>query len=258
MKAFTSLLSILAVPALVLTAQAAEVPQTLADFNLPTGDTQGVCFVVSPAMTKEFGSMQAAALQKLQTLDEEKIKEFVKNYNPDVLMPYMAEMWDSAEAYEAYKKQWNERKMQTQQELQGLISLKEATDGKWQIMSLLINRNTNNGSPLSLSNLKYDASKNSWSSSYGELTPSEFKATDDYVYHAQSGTDWKLEKKDTFNQINQMLRIAKSSDGNLVFISYVSTERSLISWQVLSQQAYTLLYPIPKPSVGGGSTPGSR
>ncbi len=257
MKAFTSLLSILAVPALVMTTQAAEVPQALANFNLPTGDAQGVCFLVSPAMTKEFGSMQTAALQKLQTLDEEKIKEFVKNYNPDMLMPYMAEMWESAEAYEAYKQQWNERKMQTQQELQGLITLKETTDSKWQILSLVVNRNNNNGSPLSLSNLKYDAAKNTWSSAYGELTPSEFKATDDYVYHAQSGTDWKLEKKDTFNQINQMLRISKSADGNLVFISFVSTERSLISGQVLSQQAYTLLYPIPKPSVSG-STPGSR
>lgn len=257
MKAFTSLLSILAAPAFVMTTQAAEVPQALAGFQLPKGDTQGVCFLVNPAMTEDFQAMHATALQKLQTLGEEKIKSFIESYNPDTLMPYMAEMWESAEAYEAYKKQWGERKMQTRQDIQGLISLKETEDSKWQLISLVVNRNNNSGSPLSLSNLKYDAGKNTWTSSYGELTPTEFKVTDDYVYHAQNGTDWKLEKKDSFSQINQMLRIAKSADGNAVFISFLSVERSLVSGQVLSQQTYTLLYPIPKPTVGGG-TPGSR
>ena len=257
MKAFTSLLAILAAPALVMTTQAAEVPQALADFQLPTNGAQGVCFLISPALTKDFEALHAKALQKLQTLDQEKIKGFVESYNPDNLMPYMAEMWDSAEEYESYKKAWGERQMQTRQDIQGVISLKDTEDGKWQLLSLLVNRANNNGTPLPFSNLQYDAATNTWISSYGELTATEFKADDDYIYHAQTGTDWKLEKKDSFTHINQMLRLAKSADGNGVYISFISVQRSLVSGQVLSQQAITLLYPIPKPSVGGNA-PGSR
>lgn len=257
MKAFTSLLAILAAPALVMTTQAAEVPQALADFQLPTNGEQGVCFLITPALTKDFETLHTKALQKLQTLDQEKIKGFIESYNPDNLMPYMAEMWDSAEEYESYKKAWGERQMQTRQDVQGMISLKDTEDGKWQLLSLVVNRANNSGTSLPITNLKYDAAKNTWTSSYGELTATEFKANDDYIYHAQSGTDWKLEKKDSITQINQMLRLAKSTDGNGVFISFISVQRSLVSGQVLSQQAVTLLYPIPKPSVGG-NTPGSR
>ncbi len=257
MKAFTSLLAILAAPALVMTTQAAEAPQALADFQLPTNGAQGACFLISPAMTKDFGTLQTKALQKLQTLDQEKVQNFLKTYNADNLMPYMAEMWDSAEEYEAYKKAWGERQMQTSQDIQGVISLKNTEDGKWQLVTLAANRTNNSGTTLPITNLKYDAEKNTWTSSYGELTATEFKANDDYIYHAQTGTDWKLEKEDSFARVNQMIRIAKSADGNAVYISYVSVQISMVSGQVLSQQSFTLLYPIPKPSVGGNA-PGSR
>ena len=246
MKTF---ISIPVVTALVAAAQAAEVPAALADFHLPTGDAQGVCLPVAPKHTDEFGKMQTAVTQKLQALSEDEIREFMKNYNPDMLLAYDARLWDSKADYDAYKKEWGKCQLQAQSNIQSLITLKEEPDGTWQLLALVGNTQNRQFHILSLSSLKYDPKTNTWKSGFGELTPAEFKVTDDYVFKAQIGTEWKLEKEDTVSKTNQLLRIAKTTDGNNVFISFISIERSVISGQVLSQEGYTLLFPIPKPQI---------
>lgn len=242
-------ISIPVVAAIIATAQAANVPAALADFHLPTGDTQGTCLPVIPKHTEEFAKMQAEITAKLQKLGEVKIREFMQKYNPDMLLAYDAELWDSTAAYDAYKKEWGKCQLQAQSNIQSLISLKPDSDGTWKLLAMVVNTQNRQGQILSLSSLKYDPQTNTWKSGFGDLTPTEFKVTDDYVFKAQIGTEWKLEKQDSFSKTNQMLRIAKTTDGNSVFISFISVERSIISGQVLSQEGYTLYFPIPKPQI---------
>ncbi len=241
--------SIPVLTALVAAAQAAEVPAALADFHLPTGNAQGICIPVAPKHTDEFGKMQTDLSQKLQTLSEAEIREFMKNYNPDMLLPYDARLWNNKADYDAYKKEWGKCQLQAQANIQSLITLKEDADGTWQLLALIGNAQSRQFQSLSISSLKYDPKTNTWKSGFGKLTPQEFKVTDEYVFKAQIGTEWKLETEDTFSKTNQLLRIAKTTDGNNVFISFISVERSRFSGQVLSQEGYTLRFSIPKPQI---------
>ena len=253
MKTSTLLLSLAAAPALVLTAEAAKAPkapQALADFQLPVGDEQAVGLLVEPAFTKELHAMHTAAIQKLSTLSEEKIQQFQRDYNPDMPMPYMAEMWESEAAYQAYLTEWGKRSVQTNQAERVVISLKPAANKQWQILATAVNLRTEQTAPLSLCTLKYDTEKDTWISAHGELTPAPFSADENYIYRAQKGKEWKLEKKDSFMHINQMLRITKTTDGSALFISFISVERSQIRGQLLSQQGYTLLFPLGNQSSG--------
>ncbi|MBE6419232.1 MAG: hypothetical protein E7031_03800 [Akkermansiaceae bacterium] len=244
MKYSTLLLTLASAPALIFTAEAAKAPKSLADFQFPIGNEQALCCMVQPAFTKELAAMHAAALQKLGTLEQSKVEEFRKNYNPDMPMPYIAEMWESEAAYKAYVAEWDKRERIENKEVPVLISLSATTDQKWQLLASAVNPQTNQQMPLPQCTLKYDATTDTWSSVHGELTPADFEADENYVYRAQKGKEWKLEKKDSMTQTSMMLRIAKTKDGKAVFISYISMERSQISGQVLSQQGYTLYYPI--------------
>ena len=253
MKTSTLLLSLATVPALILTAEAAKAPkapQALADLQLPVGDAQAVGIIIEPSFSKELIAMHSAAIQKLSKLSEEQIQQFQKSYNPDMPMPYMAEMWESEAAHKAYLEEWGKRNIQTSQTERVVISLKPLADNQWQLLTTAHNLRTGQAAPLSLCTLKYNAANNTWTSSHGELTASEFSADDNYVFRAQKGMEWQLEKKDSFTHIAQKLRMAKTTDGKALFISYISVERSQISGQLLSQQGYTLLFPLGEQASG--------
>lgn len=246
MKAITNILSVLAVPALVMTAQAAEAPKDLAQFKFPLEEANGACYLISIAHTEEFVRLQGELVKKLQGLSAERQQAFMQSYNPDMLIAYAEDLWDSKEAYDAYKSAWEKRQIQTQSNIQGVISLKPSPDQTWLLEALLVNRENSQAMPLSISSLTYNPQNNTWSSSEGELTPTAYSATDEYVYRAQTGTEWELTKQDTFTNTKQVLRIAKTTDGKAVFISFATVSQSRTSGQVLSQQAYTLLYPVPQ------------
>lgn len=247
MSATTSIFSMLAVPALIMTAQATETPAGLADFKFPTNNVNAPCYLISVAHTEEFAKLQGEVEKKLQSCSEERQKEFMSKYNPDFLIEYSEDLWDSKEAYEAYKAEWDKRQIQTRANLQGILSLEPSTDdGTWVLQVLLVNRETNQGVPLSIGSLTYNPQNNTWVSPDGELTPTEYEASEAYVYKAQKGTEWNLIKQDSFANTRQLLRIAKTTDGKAVFISYATVSQSRTSGQILSQQAYTLLYPVPQ------------
>ena len=246
MSATTSIFSMLAVPALIMTAQAADTPSGLADFKFPTNNVNAPCYLISVAHTEEFAKLQGEVEKKLQSCSEERQKEFMSTYNPDFLIEYSEDLWDSKEAYEAYKAEWDKRQIQTRANLQGILSLEPSTDDAWVLQVLLVNRETNQGVPLSIGSLTYNPQNNTWVSAEGELTPAAFSAPEEYVYKAQNGTEWSLLKQDSFNNTRQLLRIAKTTDGKAVFISFASISQSRTSGQILSQQTYTLLYPVPQ------------
>lgn len=250
MNTSTLLLSLAAVPALILTAEAENTPKALTDLQLPTGDNQAVGILIEPSFSKELITMHSEAIQKLSKLSEDKIQQFQKSYNADMPMPYMAEMWESEAAYQAYIAEWGKRNMQTSQTERVVISIKPLADKQWQLLTTAHNLRTGQAAPLSLCTLKYNPTNNTWVSAHGELTPSDFSADENYVFRAQKGTEWQLEKKDSFTHITQKLRMAKTTDGKALFISYISVERSQISGQLLSQQSYTLLFPLGEQDAG--------
>lgn len=246
MKAITNILSLLTAPALVMVAQAADAPKELANFHFPLEEDNGACYPITVAHTEEFARMQGELVKKLQGLSEERQKAFMESYNADILVAYAEDLWDSKEAYEAYKSEWEKRQIQTQSNIQGVISLKQNMDQTWLLQTLLVNRDTNQAVPLSISSLTYNPQNNTWVSAEGELTPAAFSAPEEYVYKAQNGTEWSLLKQDSFTNTRQLLRIAKTTDGKAVFISFASISQSRTSGQILSQQTYTLLYPVPQ------------
>lgn len=246
MSATKSIFSMLAVPALIMTAQAADTPAGLADFAFPTNNVNAPCYLISIAHTDEYIRLQGELEKKLQSCSEERQKAFMEKYNPDFLIEYAEDLWESKEAYDAYKAEWDKRQVQTRSNLQGILSLEPSTDGNWVLQVLLVNRENNQGVPMSISALTYNPQTNTWISPDGELTPTEYEASESYVYKAQKGTEWNLQKQDTFANTRHLLRIAKTTDGKAVFISYATVSQSRVSGQLLSQQAYTLLYPVPQ------------
>ncbi len=254
MKAIYSIISLLSVPALMATAQAADVPAALAGYDFPTGNQAKLGYAINPAFTKEFIAMQTKVVEKLQTLSSEKIQAFMEKYDPAMLIPYDPELWESNDAYNEYKKEWNKTQMQGQAQV--AISLRTAGEGTWRFFAVTADA-SGRELPVTISALTYNPINNTWSSAHGELTPSEFKATDDFIFKAQSGTEWKLEKQDSFVKTVQSLRITKSTDGKSVFVAFASVERDRTTNQTLSQQGYTLLFPVQQAQMNIGK-PGSK
>lgn len=255
MKAFLSIISLLAAPVMVQTINAAEVPAQLSGYDFPVGDQLKLGFAVTPGFTSEFGEMQRALIEKINALGEEKIKAFVESYDPTVLIAYRADLWDSVEAYEKYKAEWKKATLQAQAQV--AISLQPSGSSNWRFYAVAIDPNTNRQAPVTLSALTYNPSTNTWASAHGELKPSEYKVSEDSVFGAQTGTEWKLEKQDSFAKTTQMLRVSKTTDGKAVYVVYAFSEVSLTTGTPLNQGGYTLIFPVKKAKLDIGA-PGSR
>lgn len=255
MKTLRPIFSIVATAALISTSMASTVPAALAGYDFATGDQAKIGFAVAPAFTEKYAELQKGVSEKINAMDEAKRVEFIKNYNPDTLIPYNPDIWADKKAYDEYKQEWQNTTMQGQAQV--ALSLQENADGKWNFYA--ITRNPANGQtlPLGISGLKYDPAKNTWTSSYGELTPQEFKVTDDFIFKAQTGTEWKLEKEDSFAKTSQVLRITKTTDGKLVYVFYAMAEQSKTTGALLNRQGYTLCFPVQQAQMDLGK-PGSR
>lgn len=255
MKAFLSIISLLAAPVMVHTVNAAETPAALSGYDFPVGDQLKLGFAVAPGFSPEFGEMQRALIEKINALGEEKIKAFVESYDPTILIQYSPDLWDSVEAYEKYKAEWKKATLQAQAQV--AISLQQSGDSNWRFYAVAIDPNTNRQAPVTLSALTYNPSTNTWVSAHGELKPSEYKVTEDCVFGAQIGTEWKLEKQDSFAKTTQMLRVSKTTDGKAVYVVYAFSEVSVTSGVALNQGGYTLIFPVKKAKLDIGA-PGSR
>lgn len=252
---FSPIFSIAAATVLVSTSMAASVPAALAGYDFVTGDQAKIGYAVTPGFTEKYAELQKGVGEKINAMDEAKRVEFAKNYNPDMLIPYNAEIWSDKKAYDEYKKEWQSTVMQGQAQV--ALSLQEAGDGQWNFFAVTKNPTNGQTVPLGISGLKYDAAKNTWSSSYGEMSPKEFKVTDDFIFKAQTGTEWKLEKEDIFAKTSQVLRITKTTDGKLVYVFYALAEQSKTTGAILSRQGYTLCFPVQQAQMNLGK-PGSR
>lgn len=253
MKAIVSIMALMAVPALVASATAADTA-ALKDY-LPTDGTMKAGVAVAPQFSPEFTQMQQALVEKLQALSPEQQKAFMESYDPMVLIAYNKDLWADKAAYDAYKAEWKKVKIAALREV--AMGLRNDGNNRWGVLSLTADPQTRRSAPLTISALSYDSARNVWISNNGELTATDYQATEDHVYGAQTGTEWKLTKEDSLSKMSETVRFSRTTDGKAVYVSYSFDERSAISNSVIAQGGYVLMFPTQVNQVNMGSR-GSR
>ena len=236
-----SILALLAVPAVICSAGTAEAaPEAIAGY-LPCNGGVIAGSVIRPARDASFVELHRAALQRFAQLPKEKQEAINAKSTPDHLMEYDADLWPDKAEYESYAEAWKKTQMIRMADVR--VGLKD--DGN-NIYSVISGTRMSNGSslPLTIGSLRYDANKNVWVSNNGTLTGPSFSADESFDYGAQTGNEWKLEKKDSLSQLNEMIRLTKRTDGKAVFLFYSLTERSSISGTVIANHGYTIIFPI--------------
>lgn len=236
-----AILAMLAAPVALCSAAYAEAaPEAIAGYLPCNGSTiQGS--VIRPVRDASFVEQHRAAIQRFVQLPKEKQEAINAKGAPDRLMAYDADLWPDKAEYEKYKEAWKKTRHAMLAGVQ--VGLKSDGDGMYSVISAT--RIANGGTmPLTIGSLRYNANKNVWVSNNGELTGSEFSADETFDYGAQTGREWKLEKKDSLSTLNEMIRITKSTDGKAVFLYYALSERSAISGSVIANHGYAIIFPI--------------
>ena len=251
MKTFPSILATVAVTALCATAFAAETPGVLTDY-IPAGTLlQGVA--VQPTFEKELGPILAEVEKKFQALSEEKKKEMLAKRNPDRALDYMPELWESKDAYDNYVNLWAATKMRPVSKV--ALGFDKGDGGDvWRVISATVDK-SNKTMPLTIGALSYNSKDNTWESNNGVLVAKPMEEDKKFVYGAQKGYAWTLEKDDALSKQLESVRIAKTTDGKFIYVYYSFVAVSKASGRAIAQGGYTLCFPVPSDSAKI-STPG--
>ncbi len=254
MKAFSPILSLLAVPALVSSAFAAEAPGALAGY-LPSDGSLIQGAAVRAIVDPELTPMNRMIVEKFNKLPEEKKAELVKSFDANKAMPYDEALFGDKTAYDKYMEVWKRtRLVPVGGVAMGLLS--SGTPHVWHVHSVTLDA-SGKTLPLTISALKYDAARNVWISNNGELTPTPYAVDESFSFGAQSGTEWNYEHKDSLSALRETVRVTKTTDGSAVYVYYRFTESSSISGVTIAQGEYMLRFPIVSESAGL-SRPGQK
>lgn len=236
-----AIFAMLAAPAVLCSTASAETAPEVISGYLPCNGSTIQGSVIRPVRDDSFVELHRAAIQRFQQLPKEKQEAINAKGAPDRLMDYDADLWPDKAEYEKYKEAWKKTRLAMLADVHvGLIS-----EGNNIYSVFSGTRASNDGTmPLTIGTLRYNAEKNVWISNNGELIGSEFSAGENFDYGAQTGTEWKLEKKDSLSTINEMLRITKSTDGKAVFLYYSLVDRSAINGSVIANHGYAIIFPI--------------
>lgn len=236
-----AILAMLAAPAaLCVAAHAESAPEAIAGYLPCNGSTiQGS--VVRPVRDNSFVELHRAVIQRFMQLPKEKQEAINSKGAPDRLMEYDADLWPDKAEYEKYTEAWKKTRLALMADVR--VGLKSDGNNMYSVLSAT--RVANGGSlPLTIGSLRYNAAKNVWVSNNGELTGSEFSAGENFDYGAQTGNEWKMQKKDSLSSLSEMIRLTKSTDGKAVFLYYSLLERSVISGTIIANHGYTIIFPI--------------
>ena len=247
-------LTMLAAPAALCSAVYAEsAPEAIAGY-LPCNGTTLAGSVVRPVRDASFVELHRAAIQRFAQLPKEKQEAINAKGAADRLMDYDSDLWPDKSEYEKYTEAWKKTKLAVMAEVR--VGMKSEGNNIYSVLSAT--RVANGGSmPLTIGSLRYDGSKNTWISNNGELTGTTYSADEKCDYGAQTGNEWKMEKKDSLSALNEMVRLTKATDGKAVFLTYSLTERSVISGTVIANHGYTIIFPITSASART-SRPGQK
>ncbi len=254
MKAYTSILAMLASPAMVAPALAADAPGALAGYLPSDGSLiQGAAIraVVDPALT----AFNQQVVKKFNSLPEEKKAEFIKVFDPNKALPYDEALFGDKAAYDKYMEAWKKTKIVPMSSVaMGLLA--SGTKGTWHVHSVTLDA-AGRSLPLTISALRYDATKNIWRSNNGDLTAAPWSADDSFIFGAQSGTEWNYEHEDSLSKLRETVRVTKTTDGEAIYVYYKFAETSAFSGVSIAQGEYVLRFPIVSRSAGL-SKPGQK
>ena len=236
-----SILALLAAPVVLCTSAYAETASGAISGYLPCDGSTIPGSVVRPVRDASFVELHRAAIQRFAQLPKEKQEAINAKSSPDRLMEYDADLWPDKAEYEKYVEGWKKTQLALMADVR--VGLKDEGNNIYSVLSAT--RVANGGSmPLTIGSLRYNAEKNVWISNNGELAGAEFSADDKFDYGAQTGQEWKMEKKDSLSTLNEMIRVTKATDGKAVFLYYSLVERSAISGSVIANHGYTIVFPI--------------
>lgn len=236
-----SILALLAAPAVYCSAGYAEAAPSAIEGYLPCNGSTVAGYVVRPVRDASFVELHRAAIERFVKLPKEKQEAINAKGAPDRLMEYDADLWPDQAEYEKYKEAWKKTQLARLADVR--VGLKHDGGDTYSVLSAT--RLTNGGSlPLTIGSLRYNGKKNVWISNNGELTGTAFSAEDNFDFGPQTGNEWKLEKKDSLSQLNEMLRLTKTTDGKAVYLYYSLVERSVISGNIIANHGYAIIFPI--------------
>ncbi len=254
MNAYSPILALLAAPALVTAACAAEAPGALAGY-LPSDGSLIQGAAVRAIVDPELAPINRMIVEAFNKLPEEKKAELIKGFDANKAMPYDEALFGDKAAYDKYIEIWKKTRLVPLGGVaMGLLS--SGTPNIWHVHSVTLDA-SGRTLPLTISALKYDAAKNVWISNNGELTATPFAADDTFSFGAQSGTEWNYEHKDSLSALRETVRVTKTTDGSAVYVYYRFAENSAISGMNIAQGEYMLRFPIVSESAGL-SRPGQK
>lgn len=255
MNTFSPFIAFVAVPAVLSSVvRAADSPGVLAG-SFPTDGSLKQGVAVRQVYTPEFMQMQQALVAKLQSLPEQKRAAFLEKFDPNCAPDYNADIWADKKEYEKFVAEWKKTTVQPVTDV--ALGLQSAGNGVWRVLSATVDAKVKKTVPLTISALQYNAENNTWISNNGELTASEYSATANNIFGAQTGTEWKLTTEDSLSRINEMVRVTRTTDGKFIYVSYTFSEQSAVSGMNIAQGAYILRFPVVAPGANMG-TPGRR
>lgn len=252
MKALPFILALVSVPGLV--AEAAEKAGAV-EGMLPTNGVLQPGVLVHPTLSPGFIECVKQLNESLKNIAPEKRTAYLAKFKLDEQPEYDDEIWPDKADYDRFVDEW--RKTELRPVSRVAVGLQEMGNGIWRVLSVEANGRSKQATPLNLSALRYDANRNVWLSSNGELTASNYSVSDNSLYGAQIGTEWVLDKTDDLTTLHEMLRITKTTDGKHVYVNYVLSEKSSITGNSIAQRAYTLQFNVPTTGTNLG-TPGTR
>ncbi len=251
MKTTHAIITLLGVPALCATAFAQDGLNVL-DTLPKDGFLQGRA--VKPQLSPDLLPILEKVEARFQKMPEEKRKAMLENRNTDRALEYNEELWESKKEYEDYLKIWKSTQLIDAENV--AIGLRATSDPNvWNVISATVDRGKT--LPLTLGALSYDSAKNVWTSNNGTLEAKPFEETDLYMYGAQKGQSWILDKEDALSRVVESVRISKTTDGKFIFVYYSFAEISKASGQLLAQGGYTLRFPV-KSESASVTLPGQR
>ncbi len=213
--------------------------------------------VVKAVLNPELKGPHEEIMAKFNALPEEKRKELAPKITKVSAIDYIPELWESKQKYDEYMKIWEANGVQ---ELQQVV-LGLSGSGKpnvWNVVSAEIDNTGKAKSPLLLSTLVYDGGSNTWTSNNGTLEASPVELTNKFVFGAQKGTEWKLEKEEAGCVMGERLQVTKTDDGKFVFVTYNFAEVSKATGKGIAQGGFVLRFPVQGASGANIATPGQR
>lgn len=242
MKATSFLYAMFAAPVMLACAAVAQDrPGVLADY-LPYDGTMMRGSSVRIIHDASYNAELQKLVAKVNTLTDEKKKDFAEKADPNTALDYNPEYWSSQDDYKKYLDAWNKLQVVATNDV-ALGLQKTDQSGVWEVFSMT-RVSQDRTMPLTISALKYDANRNVWVSNNGELTAQDIALPDRFCLGAQRGTEWTLKSESSLSSIVETVRVTKSTDGKFVYLHYMFTEKLPGSNVMIGQGAYVLRFPV--------------